>query len=163
MKSTFDFQNAVIDSTLYIADVQANLQNEILNYSDIFPEGNDNKVELALFYFEIQDEILQRNASEMILNMIQALNLEVTSTLQVALKKQKHLPLRVLEKSKIKRFIFFGIPPDRFQLHVDVNKYGIYRWNNMDFLFCDSLPALINDKEIRMKLWFTLKNLFGLK
>lgn len=58
--------------------------------------------------------------------------------------------------------ILFGVNPSSLSLPVDFPSYQVQSFSNCTYLYSDSLEALAADKELKTKLWFCLKKIFGI-
>jgi hypothetical protein len=79
------------------------------------------------------------------------------------LKIDTPISLPAIEKLPARIVVFFGISTDSFSPELKKEYYQIQRYNKLTILLSDSLAALEEKKELKAKLWNSLKELFGIR
>jgi hypothetical protein len=67
--------------------------------------------------------------------------------------------IRELEANQV---LLFGIGPEAIDLPINFPQFQLQPFNNRIYLHGPSLSELENDKSLKLKLWNSLKTLFGL-
>lgn len=79
------------------------------------------------------------------------------------LKIDTPISLAAIEKLPARIVVFFGIATDSFSPELKKEYYQIQRYNKLTILLSDSLASLEEKKELKGKLWNSLKELFGIR
>jgi hypothetical protein len=60
----------------------------------------------------------------------------------------------------INHFITFGVPFERINLDIMMDRYAPVRFEGITFLMADSLPTIEADQNLKKRLWAALQRVF---
>jgi len=140
-----------------ILDFQLYLSSDKKNEEYLLKGSNSS--EIFIVYSKKKDQTVDTSLLEKILNAVKlSLNNDVCS-LEVQ-QNDKISFYHIANKVPLKKCIVFGISPLSMGLNFESPKYQLINFNEMTFLFSDSLDMIAQDKELKGALWAALKTMF---
>lgn len=95
--------------------------------------------------------------------ILKAVNLNMDGVELLNLHGVKHIDFaEVLRGKVINHFITFGVPFQRINLDIMMDRYAPVRFEGITFLMADSLPTVEADQNLKRALWNSLKRVFSL-
>lgn len=162
MRSKRTFQNAQLQTSIYIADSSVKLLNDKLKTNDIPNESLNSPLELVLLSRKLPDGILGQQIIEMLEKLVSAVGLEKSQTRLIELTQTEEFGLNLEFALLTKRLLIFDIPLSKLHLHIQSAPYKIMHWAGVEIIACNKLEILLNDKQQRNQLWSVLKTQYNL-
>lgn len=95
--------------------------------------------------------------------IISACKLTIADVAIINLHHYPELTYKDLTSRFQSRIVFlFGVEPEQFGLPLSFPHFQIQTFANITYLFSPALKELENDKDLKGKLWLTLKKIFNL-
>lgn len=156
------FDNAIIESQLFIADTGANLQNVSgkLNYKHYLPVSQP--VEMLFLFRKLPAPQSRTEAFEMLDKLTAACGILSAQTQRIELGITEDYFLDMWISKYARRIFLFGITPRELHLHIQIKKYTRTHWADSVIILCDSLEFLQNNKNSKGLLWNLLKKEFNI-
>ena len=118
------------------------------------PQLNHNVLLLA-------DEELDPSNLLFLEKILKAVNLNVDGVDLLNLRGAQNMDFDQLLKGKyINHFITFGVPFERINLDIMMDRYAPVRFEGITFLMADSLPTIEADQNLKKRLWAALQRVF---
>ena len=118
------------------------------------PQLNHNVLLLA-------DEELDPSNLLFLEKILKAVNLNVAGVDLLNLRGAQNVDFDQLLKGKyINHFITFGVPFERINLDIMMDRYAPVRFEGITFLMADSLPTIEADQQLKKRLWAALQRVF---
>ncbi len=93
--------------------------------------------------------------------ILKAVNLNVNGVDLLNLRGTQNMDFAELVKGKyINHFITFGVPFERINLDIMMDRYAPVRFEGITFLMADSLPTIEADQNLKKRLWAALQRVF---
>ena len=93
--------------------------------------------------------------------ILKAVNLNVNGVDLLNLRGAQNMDFAELVKGKyINHFITFGVPFERINLDIMMDRYAPIRFEGITFLMADSLPTIEADQNLKKRLWAALQRVF---
>ncbi|GAB3545228.1 hypothetical protein [Spirosoma fluminis] len=119
-----------------------------------FPQLNHKVLLLA-------DEALDPSNLLFLEKILKAVNLNVDGVDLLNLHGAHDLNFAELLRGKyINHFITFGVPFERINLDIMMDRYSPVRFEGITFLMADSLPTIEADQNLKKRLWAALQRVF---
>ncbi|MCB0704226.1 MAG: hypothetical protein KDC34_02910 [Saprospiraceae bacterium] len=101
---------------------------------------------------------------EMVSNMIKALKLDLHEHIHViVLTPSDRISLiRYCRDTAISKVLVFGLAPEQLSLHIKWPNYQVLELSGLQLLFGQTLEEVAQKKEIKIKLWNALQQMFPL-
>lgn len=118
------------------------------------PQLNHNVLLLA-------DEELDPSNLLFLEKILKAVNLNVNGVDLLNLRGAQNVDFAQLVNGKyINHFITFGVPFERINLDIMMDRYAPVRFEGITFLMADSLPTIEADQNLKKRLWAALQRVF---
>ncbi|QJW89632.1 hypothetical protein HNV11_09675 [Spirosoma taeanense] len=109
----------------------------------------------------LADEELDPSNLLFLEKILKAVNLNVNGVDLLNLHGAKDMDFAELLKGKyINHFITFGVPFERINLDIMMDRYSPVRFEGITFLMADSLPTIEADQNLKKRLWAALQRVF---
>ncbi len=109
----------------------------------------------------LADEELDPSNLLFLEKILKAVNLNVNGVDLLNLQGTKNMDFGELVKGKyINHFITFGVPFERINLDILMDRYAPARFEGITFLMVDSLPTIEADQNLKKRLWTALQRVF---
>ncbi len=109
----------------------------------------------------LADEELDPSNLLFLEKILKAVNLNVNGVDLLNLRGVQHVDFGELLKGKyINHFITFGVPFERINLDIMMDRYAPVRFEGTTFLMADSLPTIEADQNLKKRLWAALQRVF---
>lgn len=109
----------------------------------------------------LADEELDPSNLLFLEKILKAVNLNVNGVDLLNLRGAQNLDFEELLKGKyINHFITFGVPFERINLDIMMDRYAPVRFEGITFLMADSLPTIEADQNLKKRLWAALQRVF---
>lgn len=142
------------------------LVKEFLDF-DVYPvndftkddfKGNNHQKTLIVLGIKSQtagnQQFLQKIIAAVKFNLIE-------DTLIYSFNQEKPIPFATIcQNYDIEKVLFFDINLKDLGLHIQLPKYQVITWNNLQLLNIDSLSKIEQDKRLKGGLWNALKAMF---
>ena len=142
------------------------LLKEFLDF-DVYPindfikdefKGNNRQKTLIVLGTKSQTEgnqaFLQKIIAAVKFNLIE-------DTLIYSFNQEKPIPFAAIcQNYDIEKVIFFDTNLKDLGLHIQLSRYQVINWNNIQLLNVDSLSKIEQDKKLKGGLWNALKAMF---
>ena len=111
----------------------------------------------------LADEELSPSELLFLEKVLKAVNLNIDGVELLNLHGVTHIDFgEVLRGKYINHFITFGVPFQRINLDIMMDRYSPVRFEGITFLMADSLPTVEADQNLKRALWNSLKRVFSL-
>ncbi|GAB3990074.1 hypothetical protein GCM10028807_16450 [Spirosoma daeguense] len=109
----------------------------------------------------LADEELDPSNLLFLEKILKAVNLNVDGVDLLNLHGVKDINFAELLRGKhIHHFITFGVPFERLNLDIMMDRYSPVRFEGITFLMADSLPTIEADQNLKKRLWGALQRVF---
>jgi DNA polymerase III psi subunit len=109
----------------------------------------------------LADEELDPSNLLFLEKILKAVNLNVDGVDLLNLHGVQNMDFAELLKGKyINHFITFGVPFERINLDIMMDRYAPVRFEGINFLMADSLPTIEADQNLKKRLWSALQRVF---
>ncbi|WP_020600719.1 hypothetical protein [Spirosoma panaciterrae] len=109
----------------------------------------------------LADEELDPSNLLFLEKILKAVNLNIEGVDLLNLHGVKDLNFAELLRGKyINHFITFGVPFERINLDIMMDRYSPVRFEGITFLMADSLPTIEADQNLKKRLWTALQRVF---
>jgi hypothetical protein len=109
----------------------------------------------------LADEELDPSNLLFLEKILKAINLNIDGVDLLNLNGAYDLDFAALvQNKKIHHFITFGVPFNRIQLDIAMDRYQPIRFFGITFLMADSLPTIEADQNLKKRLWGALQRMF---
>lgn len=109
----------------------------------------------------LADEELDPSNLLFLEKILKAVNLNVNGVDLLNLRGVQNMDFGELVKGKyINHFITFGVPFERINLDIMMDRYAPVRFEGITFLMADSLPTIEADQNLKKRLWAALQRVF---
>lgn len=109
----------------------------------------------------LADEELDPSNLLFLEKILKAVNLNVNGVDLLNLRGAQNTDFGELVKGKhINHFITFGVPFERINLDIMMDRYAPARFEGITFLMADSLPTIEADQNLKRRLWAALQRVF---
>ena len=109
----------------------------------------------------LADEELDPSNLLFLEKILKAVNLNVNGVDLLNLHGVQDMDFAELLKGKyINHFITFGVPFERINLDIMMDRYAPVRFEGITFLMADSLPTIEADQNLKKRLWSALQRVF---
>lgn len=109
----------------------------------------------------LADEELDPSNLLFLEKILKAVNLNVNGVDLLNLRGARDVDFGELLKGKyINHFITFGVPFERLNLDIMMDRYAPVRFEGITFLMADSLPTIEADQNLKKRLWAALQRVF---
>ncbi|GAB3643427.1 hypothetical protein [Spirosoma arcticum] len=109
----------------------------------------------------LADEELDPSNLLFLEKILKAVNLNVNGVDLLNLRGAQNVDFDELLKGKyINHFITFGVPFERINLDIMMDRYAPVRFEGITFLMADSLPTIEADQNLKKRLWAALQRVF---
>ncbi|GAB2584466.1 hypothetical protein [Spirosoma areae] len=110
----------------------------------------------------LADEELDPSNLLFLEKILKAVNLNINGVDLLNLHGVGDLNFNELLSGKyINHFITFGVPFERLNLDIMMDRYSPVRFEGITFLMADSLPTIEADQNLKKRLWSALQRIFG--
>lgn len=123
-------------------------------------EGNI-EAELIVFYNSAEGEFLNEKQKEFLMKMLGAVKHNLENTLIVS-DKEKISFEQFVKKGTVKKMMFFGSAPKGVGLNLNIKRYKIYNFQEIELLFIDQIHLIQEDSKRKSALWNLMKTLFNI-
>ncbi len=111
----------------------------------------------------LADEELDPSNLLFLEKILKAVNLNVNGVDLLNLHGAQDINFAELLRGKyINHFITFGVPFERINLDIMMDRYSPVRFEGITFLMADSLPTIEADRDLKKRLWSALQRVFSL-
>lgn len=111
----------------------------------------------------LADEELDPSNLLFLEKILKAVNLNVDGVDLLNLHGVQGMDFAELLRGKyINHFITFGVPFERINLDIMMDRYSPVRFEGITFLMADSLPTIEADQHLKKRLWSALQRVFRL-
>ncbi|GAB3782054.1 hypothetical protein GCM10028818_37130 [Spirosoma horti] len=111
----------------------------------------------------LADEELDPSNLLFLEKILKAVNLNVDGVDLLNLQGVQGMDFAELLRGKyINHFITFGVPFERINLDIMMDRYSPVRFEGITFLMADSLPTIEADQALKKRLWSALQRVFRL-
>lgn len=111
----------------------------------------------------LADEALDPSNLLFLEKILKAVNLNIDGVDLLNLHGVEGMDFAELLKGKyINHFITFGVPFERINLDIMMDRYSPVRFEGITFLMADSLPTIEADQALKKRLWGALQRVFRL-
>lgn len=109
----------------------------------------------------LADEDLDPSNLLFLEKILKAVNLNINGVDLLNLHGVQELDFAELLRGKyINHFITFGVPFERINLDIMMDRYAPVRFEGITFLMADSLPTIEADQNLKKRLWGALQRIF---
>ena len=109
----------------------------------------------------LADEALDPSNVLFLEKILKAVNLNVNGVDLLNLHGVQEVDFAELLRGKyINHFITFGVPFERINLDIMMDRYAPVRFEGITFLMADSLPTIEADQNLKRRLWGALQRMF---
>ncbi|WP_020606721.1 hypothetical protein [Spirosoma spitsbergense] len=109
----------------------------------------------------LADEELDPSNLLFLEKILKAVNLNINGVDLLNLHGVSDVDFPELLRGKyINHFITFGVPFERIQLDIMMDRYAPVRFEGITFLMADSLPTIEADQALKKRLWGALQRIF---
>lgn len=109
----------------------------------------------------LADEELDPSNLLFLEKILKAVNLNVNGVDLLNLHGAQNMDFTELLRGKyINHFITFGVPFERLNLDIMMDRYAPVRFEGITFLMADSLPTIEADQNLKKRLWGALQRVF---
>ncbi|UFH52859.1 hypothetical protein [Spirosoma sp. KNUC1025] len=109
----------------------------------------------------LADEALDPSNLLFLEKILKAVNLNVNGVDLLNLHGVRDVNFAELLRGKyIHHFITFGVPFERIDLDIMMDRYAPVRFEGITFLMADSLPTIEADQNLKRRLWGALQRMF---
>ncbi|WP_293687008.1 MULTISPECIES: hypothetical protein [unclassified Spirosoma] len=109
----------------------------------------------------LADEELDPSNLLFLEKILKAVNLNIDGVDLLNLHGVKDMDFAELLRGKyINHFITFGVPFERINLDIMMDRYSPVRFEGITFLMADSLPTIEADQNLKKRLWTALQRVF---
>jgi DNA polymerase III psi subunit len=109
----------------------------------------------------LADEELDPSNLLFLEKILKAVNLNIDGVDLLNLHGVRDVDFDELLKGKyINHFITFGVPFERINLDIMMDRYSPVRFEGITFLMADSLPTVEADQALKRRLWQALQRVF---
>lgn len=119
-------------------------------------KGSNHKGVLLVYDMDDKDHL------DFLSKILSAVQLEFDKILSLEMNKKELFKYpTTIDNNKVDTVIIFGLDPNQLCINFLNTKYNIEKMNDSKFLFADNLSSISANKELKKKLWLSLKELFG--
>jgi len=109
----------------------------------------------------LADEELEPSDLLFLEKILKAVNLNIDGVDLLNLHGVRDMNFAELLRGKyINHFITFGVPFERIDLDIMMDRYSPVRFEGITFLMADSLPTIDADQNLKKRLWAALQRIF---
>lgn len=109
----------------------------------------------------LADEDLDPSNLLFLEKILKAVNLNINGVDLLNLRGVQEVDFAELLRGKyINHFITFGVPFERINLDIMMDRYAPVRFEGITFLMADSLPTIEADQQLKKRLWGALQRVF---
>lgn len=109
----------------------------------------------------LADEDLDPSNLLFLEKILKAVNLNINGVDLLNLRGVQEVDFAELLRGKyINHFITFGVPFERINLDIMMDRYAPVRFEGITFLMADSLPTIEADQHLKKRLWGALQRVF---
>jgi hypothetical protein len=118
-------------------------------------KGSNHKGVLLVYDIDDNDHL------DFLSKILSAVQLDFDKILTLEMKGRETFKIpTIIDEIKIDTVIIFGLNPKQLCINFLNTRYKIEQMKGTKFLFADNLDTISNDKELKKKLWLSLKELF---
>jgi|AntRauTorckE5430_2_1112549.scaffolds.fasta_scaffold01519_6 DNA polymerase III psi subunit len=148
--------------------LESTLLPDFLNF-DVFPNLKVNDVVTCIYEKNAKKTLIvvnDKNAEELdfLAKILKAIQYEISEdVILFPLQKDKRINLSAFNKNlttEIDFILLFGVEASQLDLQFKLPNYYPLKVNNMTFLSADNLASISKNKNLKMKLWQNLQQLF---
>lgn len=100
---------------------------------------------------------------DFLIGILTACKLSLSDTVLINIYYNKQVNYKILlEKFKPEIILFFGVTPSELEFPLQFPHYQLQKYNNQTYLSSPALNELATDKELKTKLWGSLRKLFSI-
>lgn len=152
----------------FMKPLESTLLPDFLNF-DVFPNVEIDAVVNCIYEKNAKKTLIivnNNNAEELdfLGKILKAIQYDISEdVILFPLEKEKHINLSAFNKkfpTEIDFVLLFGIEANQLDLQFKLPNYYPLKVNNMTFLSADSLASISKNKNLKMKLWGNLQQLF---
>jgi len=132
-----------------------------ISYYDLPIDNNDqyatdfpSESQLLVIYTEDSSEV----ALSKLEDILHATKIPKQKIARLKMKKISIGLSSILRKNYISNVISFGVHPFNLGLKIPNKKYHAHNFENLLFIYSDTLEKLKDDDGLKRKLWMTIKN-----
>ena len=159
--STFEFNTAILDETVYLLDDAAKLTISAKN-ANVTTVINLNKVSTVMVYSE---ENIDESSNPTIIAMHKmAAALQLASADYTLINIHQHPQFRIkqlLANTDVKKLVCLGLYLSDLGLHIENELYNPFKFNDITIITSHSLLDI--SPEHKKLLWGKLQKMYGLK
>lgn len=109
----------------------------------------------------LADEELDPSNLLFLEKILKAVNLNIEGVDLLNLQGAHNMDFNELLRGKfVHHFITFGVPFERINLDIMMDRYSPVRFEGITFLMADSLPTIEADQQLKKRLWGALQRIF---
>ncbi len=109
----------------------------------------------------LADEDLDPSNLLFLEKILKAVNLNINGVDLLNLRGVRDVDFAELLRGKyVNHFITFGVPFERINLDIMMDRYAPVRFEGITFLMADSLPTIEADQNLKKRLWGALQRVF---
>lgn len=109
----------------------------------------------------LADEDLDPSNILFLEKILKAVNLNINGVDLLNLNGVREVDFAELLRGKyVNHFITFGVPFERINLDIMMDRYAPVRFEGITFLMADSLPTIEADQNLKKRLWGALQRMF---
>jgi DNA polymerase III psi subunit len=148
--------------------LESNLLPDFLNF-DVFPNIDTNDIVTCIYEKNAKKTLIVVNNNDaeeldFLSKILKAIQYEMSEdVILFSLEKNKKINISAFKKNQalaIDYILLFGVEASQLDLQFKLPSYYPLQVNKITFLSADSLAAISKNKNLKMKLWQTLQQLF---
>jgi hypothetical protein len=123
----------------------------------------ENGKRIAILVNNDEISYLPDNELQFLTGILTACKLDLADVAIINLAKNSSINYSLLsEELSAEKILLFGVSPNDIDLPLQFPNYQVQRYNNQIYLSSPVLSALIVDKNEKLKLWNSLKQVFNI-